>query len=211
MKAMSISKNTFGVLLAAGLLSGCVALVSDAEYRAQAMKLMNTDFKARGQAGLDRLNQDEANAACSRAPADGNLPKAQSEAIEKSNFARLKYPSDGKLMGDWREGERIAQSGVGKQFSDDPARPAGANCYACHQLSPQKLSFGTIGPSLLGFGKLRGTSQAIQEYTFGKVYNPQAYTACSKMPRFGHNGILTEAQIKDIVALLLDPESPVNK
>ncbi|MEO8136346.1 MAG: sulfur oxidation c-type cytochrome SoxX, partial [Betaproteobacteria bacterium] len=31
------------------------------------------------------------------------------------------------------------------------------------------------------------------------------------MPRFGHNGILTEKQIKDVVALLLDPESPVNK
>jgi sulfur-oxidizing protein SoxX len=31
------------------------------------------------------------------------------------------------------------------------------------------------------------------------------------MPRFGHNGILTEQQIKDVVALLMDPESPVNK
>ena len=31
------------------------------------------------------------------------------------------------------------------------------------------------------------------------------------MPRFGHNGILTEEQIKDVVALLLDPQSPVNK
>ena len=31
------------------------------------------------------------------------------------------------------------------------------------------------------------------------------------MPRFGHSGILTEAQIKDVVALLMDPESPVNK
>ena len=31
------------------------------------------------------------------------------------------------------------------------------------------------------------------------------------MPRFGHKGILTEAQIKDVVALLVDPESRVNK
>ena len=31
------------------------------------------------------------------------------------------------------------------------------------------------------------------------------------MPRFGHKGILTEEQIKDVVALLIDPESPVNK
>ena len=31
------------------------------------------------------------------------------------------------------------------------------------------------------------------------------------MPRFGHSEILTEAQVKDLVALLMDPESPVNK
>jgi sulfur-oxidizing protein SoxX len=31
------------------------------------------------------------------------------------------------------------------------------------------------------------------------------------MPRFGHAGALGEQQIKDLVSLLLDPESPVNK
>ena len=31
------------------------------------------------------------------------------------------------------------------------------------------------------------------------------------MPRFGVNKFLTEQQIKDLVALLFDPESPVNK
>ena len=31
------------------------------------------------------------------------------------------------------------------------------------------------------------------------------------MPRFGHNGILHEQQMKDIVALLMDPQSPVNQ
>jgi sulfur-oxidizing protein SoxX len=31
------------------------------------------------------------------------------------------------------------------------------------------------------------------------------------MPRFGHFGALTEQEIKDLVALLMDPESPVNK
>jgi sulfur-oxidizing protein SoxX len=31
------------------------------------------------------------------------------------------------------------------------------------------------------------------------------------MPRFGYSGTLTEQQIKDLVALLLDPNSPVNK
>jgi sulfur-oxidizing protein SoxX len=31
------------------------------------------------------------------------------------------------------------------------------------------------------------------------------------MPRFGHAGILTVEQIKDVMALLLDPKSPVNQ
>jgi sulfur-oxidizing protein SoxX len=31
------------------------------------------------------------------------------------------------------------------------------------------------------------------------------------MPRFGHSGILNEAQLRDVMALLLDPKSPVNQ
>jgi len=48
-------------------------------------------------------------------------------------------------------------------------------------------------------------------YTYGKIYNAEAYAACSNMPRFGHNKILTPEQISDVVALLLDPASPVNQ
>jgi len=206
--------NWNAVLVAAAAttsLTGCAVVVSDAEYAKRAAEMMRTSFKERGQAKLDRLNQDEAQAICSRAPAAGPVPKEAAAKIEKVNLATVKYPADGRLLGDWREGEKIAQSGQGKQFNDNPNVPAGANCYACHQISPQELSFGTIGPTLLGFGKLRGNSQEIQRYTYAKIYNPQGYTACSNMPRFGHNGILTEEQIKHVVALLLDPASPVNK
>ena len=31
-----------------------------------------------------------------------------------------------------------------------------ANCYACHQLSKQEVSYGTMGPSLHNFAKIRG-------------------------------------------------------
>jgi sulfur-oxidizing protein SoxX len=172
---------------------------------------MKTSFKARGQAALDRLDQDEAQAACSRRPADGPVPVDAAERIAKASLASVKFPPDGKLLGDWREGEKIAQSGIGMQFSDDPRRPAGGNCYACHELSPKELSFGTIGPSLRNFGKTRGSSPEIQRYVYTKVFNPQAFVACSTMPRFGHKGILTEAQIAHLVALLLDPASPVNQ
>ena len=197
-------KNIF--LCGVFLLAACAAVPTDQEIAAHALESMKASFKESGQAGLDRLDQDETQRLCS-APAN----KEASSRIEKINTATLRYPADGKLMGDWREGEKIAQSGIGKQFSDDPKAPAGGNCYACHQLSKQEISFGTIGPSLLGYGKLRGTSEAIQRYTYGKIYNSQAFTACSSMPRFGHNGILAEQQLKHLVALLLDPASPVNR
>ena len=110
-----------------------------------------------------------------------------------------------------RDGERIAQSGVGMQFSDASGAATGGNCYACHELTKQELAFGTIGPSLYNFGKVRGFTPDMQKYAYGKVYNSEAYSACSNMPRFGHKGILNEQQIKDVVALLMDPASPVNK
>jgi sulfur-oxidizing protein SoxX len=183
----------------------------DAQSPGQALEVMKTSFKARGQAGLDRLVQDAMQAACSRRPADGDVPADAAERIQKENLAAVRYPADGAYMGDWREGEKIAQSGVGMQFSDDPKRASGGNCYACHQLSPNELSYGTIGPTLRGFGKTRGAGVDVQRYVYAKVYNAQAFRACSNMPRFGHKGILSEQQIKHVVALLLDPVSPVNK
>jgi L-cysteine S-thiosulfotransferase len=189
--------------------AGCATRPSDSDAERAVAEMIKASFRTRGQATVDRLSQDDAQALCSKRA--GELPKSVSDGIEKAQQATLRYPSSGKLMGDWREGERIAQSGVGKQFTDDPNRPAGGSCYNCHQLSKQELSFGTIGPSLYQFGKLRGTSEAIQKYTYGKIYNSEAFSACSNMPRFGHNGVLSEEQITHLVALLLDPDSPVNK
>ena len=175
----------------------------------QAEIVMKASFKERGQAKLDRLDQDETQRLCSQYPE--KRPADVAKKIEAMNLKSIKYPADGKMLGDWKEGEKIAQSGVGKQFSDNPANPNGANCYACHQLSKAEISFGNIGPSLYNFGKLRGFTETTQKYAYGKIYNANAYLACSNMPRFGHNGILTEQQIKHVTALLMDPESPVNK
>jgi sulfur-oxidizing protein SoxX len=97
------------------------------------------------------------------------------------------------------------------QSSDKMGDPNGGNCYACHQITKQEISFGNIGPSLYQYGKLRGQSEEILKYTWAKIYNAQAFNACSNMPRFGHAGILNDKQIRDVMALLLDPASPVNK
>jgi len=197
-------------MLAAIVLAGCATAPSDSQLSARAAEVMHASFKARGQAGLDRLQQDDTQRTCSAL--EGKVPpKDVAERIQAENLATIRYPADGKLLGDWRNGERVAQEGRGKQFSDDPAGPVGANCYACHRLSGQELSYGTIGPSLYQFGKLRGYSDEVRRYAYGKIYNAQAFAACSNMPRFGHNGILTEQQIRDVVALLMDPASPVNQ
>jgi sulfur-oxidizing protein SoxX len=207
---MNINRSARGYAIGiAAIIAGCASM-SDQEASQKALEVMKSSFNERGQAKLDRLDQDEAQKLCSKPPAQ-ELPKEVAAKIEKDNLASIRYPADGKLLGDWKGGERIAQSGIGKQFSDDPKVPSGANCYACHQLSKAEISYGTIGPSLYNFGKLRGTSDAIQRYTYGKIYNSQAFTACSNMPRFGHNDILTEQQMKDLTALLLDPNSPVNQ
>jgi L-cysteine S-thiosulfotransferase len=139
------------------------------------------------------------------------MPKALRDGLEKDELARIKFPSDGKWLGDWKRGEQVAQSGRGMQFSDTAQTVNGANCYACHELSKKEVSFGNIGPSLHNYGKLRGNSEPILKYTWGKLWNSHAYKACTSMPRFGDAGILTEAQLKDVMALLLDPESPVNQ
>jgi len=132
------------------------------------------------------------------------------KALEADQMKTIAFPA-GSLIGDWKLGERIAQSGAGATWSDRPGNPAGGSCYNCHQLSPREASFGTLGPSLLGFGKLRGNGPEIQRYVYGKIYNAKAYSLCSQMPRLGHSGTLTSEQIRNLVGLLLDPASPVNQ
>ncbi len=158
-----------------------------------------------------RLVQDETMKECS---ASNNLPsKEAGEAIQKRERASIKYPEDGKFMGDWKNGERVAQSGFGMRFTDYPPgnRVNGGNCYACHELTKAEVSYGTVGPSLYNYGKIRKFGEAETKAAYEKVYNPHAAFPCSLMPRLGANGVLTIQQIKDAVALLMSPDSPVNK
>jgi sulfur-oxidizing protein SoxX len=206
------------LVLAAAVVAGCAGSGSQAaaptapkQPEPPLEEAIRPYFKEHGQAGLDRLHQDEMQAACSRRPSDGPLPASESKRLVAAQQATIAYPADASLLGDWQRGEKIAQSGVGKQYSDDPTKESGGNCYACHQLTKKEVSFGTLGPSLYQYGKLRGQSPAMQRYTYGKIYNAQAFAPCSIMPRFGHNHVLTEQQMKDLVGLLLDPASPVNQ
>ncbi|MEN3296832.1 MAG: L-cysteine S-thiosulfotransferase [Burkholderiales bacterium] len=198
------------VLTAAAAVAGCATVAVDTDYGKAAMALLKSDFKSKGPATIERMvNQDEAQALCSEYTKD--LPKEKAATLEAAQLKAVKYPGDGKYLGNWKAGEAIAQNGRGMQSSDKAGSTNGGNCYACHQLTKEEISFGNIGPSLYHYGKLRGQSEEILKYTWAKIYNAQAFNACSAMPRFGHKGILDEKQIKDVMALLLDPASPVNK
>jgi sulfur-oxidizing protein SoxX len=123
----------------------------------------------------------------------------------------IKQPSDGKYIGDWKSGEKIAQSGRGATWSDKADSANGGGCYNCHQISIKEVSYGNIGPSLWNYGKLRGYSKEVVEYTWNRINNSKAYNVCSNMPRFGHFKLLNDKQMQDVMALLLDPASPVNQ
>ncbi|CAG0981955.1 sulfur-oxidizing protein SoxX [Rhodocyclaceae bacterium] len=197
------------VALLAGAVFATGAQAEDRNYRAEAIAMIKKDFRSRGIAGYERVQEDGLQAVCNRS---GNRPpEAIAKQLEQDQLATVKLPADGRLMGDWKSGEKIAQSGRGMTWADKPGIPGGGNCYNCHQLDPKEMSFGTIGPSLYQFGKLRGNTPEMQKYVYSKIYNAKAFNLCSEMPRFGHSGAIGEKEIRDLVALLLDPASPVNK
>ena len=205
------------LVLGALLGAGCATLPSSQELDQQAQAAIKASFRDEGIAKVDRVNQDLGQAACS---SDKPPPEDVAKRVEAEALATIRPPAGGRYLGNWREGEKLAQNGRGMTWTDASAEPKanGGNCYNCHQIDRAEISFGTIGPSLWNYGKLRGVkdpadpaSAAIVQYTWGKLWNSKAYAACSNMPRFGHAKLLDEDQIRDIMALLLDPASPVNR
>lgn len=155
-----------------------------------------------------RVSFDETQAVCSRYR--NELPQAEFDKIRARELTTIKFPADGKVLGDWKAGQKFANDGRGGTFTDQPMTN-GANCYACHQMDRFELSYGTLGPSLVNYGKERKYAPDEAKAAYAKIYNSMSVSPCSTMPRFGYHGFLTEQQIKDLTAFLFDPESPVNK
>jgi sulfur-oxidizing protein SoxX len=206
-------------VLAAAAVAGCATTYGSADLDKLTADMVKAAFRDQGIVKVSALQQDDATRECSAADVAGKpIDEKLGRAIEAANLKAVKWPSDGKFLGDWKEGEQIAQSGRGLTWTDEAKTVNGGNCYNCHQIDKKEISFGTIGPSLYNYGKIRGVTdpdsaaaKPIVEYTWGKIWNAKAYNACSNMPRAGHMGILSEAQVRHIVALLLDPKSPVNQ
>src|SRR5262245_19558019 len=66
-------------------------------------------FPTAGGDWLARLKGDQTMEACS---ASREAPSAEvARLIEAREKATIEYPTDGKLIGDWKKGEQLAQSG----------------------------------------------------------------------------------------------------
>lgn len=197
------------------LLIGLTAALASSEERppvdpARLDAVATSGFSTAPADWQSRLVPDETMRQCSAH--HNNPPVPIANAIREREQASVVYPSDGQFLGDWKKGEAVAQSGYGLRFTDYPPRNSnGGNCYGCHQITKQEISFGTLGPSLLGYGKMRGFGAAEAKAAYQKIYNSQAVLPCSNMPRFGTNKILSIDQIKDVVSLLMSPQSPANE
>jgi sulfur-oxidizing protein SoxX len=171
--------------------------------------VLESSFIAKNQATMARLQQDAVQEVCS-APRGTPVEETVLSDLRQQRLDAVVLPADGVFLGDWQRGAEVAGNGRGLQSSDDPTKPNGGNCYACHQLAPDEVAYGTLGPSLTGYGA-RGQSEPMLRYTWTKLWDTHAYNLCSHMPRFGAQGILSEQQLKDVMAYLLDPASPVNQ
>ena len=194
------------------IVAGCATYPDQATTRQLAEKMVNESFSAPRAALLKRLSQDRSQQICSKI---GDAKLTQEEAAEVVNLARasIKYPASGKLVGDWRLGDKLAHDGAGDriQFGRlEKRKENGALCQNCHALAPGEINVGNVGPSLTGYGAQRGNSDAIAKLTYERIYNAWVYSPCSNMPRLGATGHLTPEQITHMVAYLIDPQSPVN-
>jgi L-cysteine S-thiosulfotransferase len=166
-------------------------------------------WKAPAEGWQARVDQDETQRACTISR--NEPPTAEFNKILEREKATVIFPADGKVLGDWKAGEKVAQAGTGGQFTDNSETPRGGNCYACHQMAKAELSYGTLGPSLHEYGKVRKFAAEDAKAAYAKIFNAQSVLPCSNMPRFGYHKFLSEQQIKDVTAYLFDPQSPVNK
>lgn len=192
---------------------GCASFPDQATTRNIAEKMVNEAYPGMPAALTKRSVQDQEQQICSKI-GDAKLTPQEAAAVMQSSRAAIKYPASGKLAGDWKIGAKLAYDGGGGRIVNgkvEARKGNGASCSNCHVIDPREANAGNIGPSLAGYGAQRGNSGAIVKYTYEKLYNAWAYVPCSNMPRMGHNGHLTPAQIADVVGYLTDPASPVNR
>jgi len=120
MKKTSIAiVSTMGLIVA---LVGCASTMtaSAPDPDQLAAEMVKKGFRNQGIATVERVtNIDETLKLCNAADVAGKpLDPAVAKRLEAANLKTVKWPSDGKFLGDWKQGEKIAQSGRGMTWTD---------------------------------------------------------------------------------------------
>ena len=192
--------------------AGCATYPDQATTCQIAEKIVSEGFTASPE-HAKRLVQDKSQQICSKI-GGAELTRAEADEVLKLARASIKYPASGKLVGDWKAGDKLAHNGAGDRISRgrlEKRKENGGLCQNCHALAAGEINVGNVGPSLTGYGAQRGNSQAIVKYTYDKIYNAWHSVPCSNMPRLGATGHLTPEQVAHMVAYLLAPQSPINR
>jgi sulfur-oxidizing protein SoxX len=192
--------------------AGCATFPDQAETRSSAEKIVSASFSAPAPALLKRLQQDASQQLCSK-PGVAELTQEEAAQVVKLARESIQYPASGKLIGNWKVGEKLAHDGAGDRIAQgqlEKRKENGGLCQNCHALAAGEINVGNVGPPLTGYGA-RGNSDAIAKYTYEKIYNAWVYYPCSNMPRLGASRHLTPEQITHLVAYLIDPASPLNQ
>ncbi|MFZ9407928.1 MAG: sulfur oxidation c-type cytochrome SoxX, partial [Burkholderiaceae bacterium] len=108
---MKVAKRIALSLTGIAVLAGCAALGAS---RFDVSAYAKASFAEKGSARLDRLEQSDLQRTCSEY-ALKPLPDQVRARLEKQELERIRYPADGRYLGDWKQGEAIAQSGRGLQ------------------------------------------------------------------------------------------------
>lgn len=199
-------------VLAGGLLIAATSAIAQDRPQVDAARMdamMRAMFSRVSPEWQARAQLDDTQRTCTERR--NQVSAAEADAIQARERAAVVLPPDGNFLGDWRKGFQVANNGRGGQFSDPAGTVAGGNCFACHQMDPKEVSYGTLGPSLAAYGRDRNYDPELIRDAYVKIYNSQAVVACSNMPRFGAMKVLTVDQIKDVLAYLFDRQSPVNQ
>jgi sulfur-oxidizing protein SoxX len=192
--------------------AGCATFPDEATTGRIAEKMVSEGFTT-SPAFAKRLVQDRSQRICSKI-AGAQLTQQEAAEVVKLARASIQYPASGKLVGDWKAGDRLAHDGAGDRILRgklEKRKENGGLCQNCHALAPGEINVGNVGPSLTGYGLQRGNSEAIAKLTYERIYNAWAYSPCSNMPRLGATRHLSPEQVTHMVAYLLDPQSPINK
>ncbi len=136
-----------------------------------------------------RLDQDETQKACSQYR--NSPPKDVAAAIVAREQAAIVYPPDGKLMGDWKNGEKLAESGYGGRFTDYPAAPAQRRQLLClpsaGQGAGQLRHAGAEPPGVrqdpqVFRGRYQGRLRAHLQSACGPCVRKHATIGCQQVP-----------------------------